>query len=206
MHVVRLLWATAAVLVAARHCDVGSRSDCSDHGVCAHHSSFESDFFNECKCDMCWTSFECDMNLCLFFAIPFGIFLVCAVVLCCCGFAQQMFVGAAVGVGAVGMARSIENSQFYRGQRGRVPPLVTAGVAPQPGFMAAQAGYPTPVYQQPCTVQPAMEMSGAAVFMCECPHGVHAGQQVQVQTPKGVMMMVTVPAGVLPGQQFQVYY
>lgn len=64
-----------------RACTVGSREDCGS-GVCVANSFFDNDpFFNECRCDFCWSGARCDMSVCLFIALPVVLFCGCL----CCG-------------------------------------------------------------------------------------------------------------------------
>jgi len=57
--------------------------------------------------------------------------------------------------------------------------------------------------------QPAVQQAMVAqprLFQVQCPQNAFAGQQIQVHTPDGQIMGVQVPAGVNPGQVFQVAY
>ena len=50
---------------------------------------------------------------------------------------------------------------------------------------------------------PAVEASLATTFAVACPEGCVPGEQVTLQTPAGLVALV-IPAGVAPGQTFQV--
>ena len=66
-----------------------------------------------------------------------------------------------------------------------------------------------PQQQQPVMIgQPVANMAQVApapmLMTVTVPQGVAPGQQLQLQTPAGTMVMVTVPPGVGPGGQFQI--
>ena len=68
---------------------------------------------------------------------------------------------------------------------------------------AAQVSAAQPV--QGVTMQPvATPMPAADAMVVTCPAGSHPGDSLQVVSPTGATLQVTVPAGVAEGAQFQI--
>eukprot|EP00928_Gymnodinium_smaydae_P012531 TRINITY_DN14540_c0_g1_i3.p1 TRINITY_DN14540_c0_g1~~TRINITY_DN14540_c0_g1_i3.p1 ORF type:complete len:226 (+),score=25.86 TRINITY_DN14540_c0_g1_i3:61-738(+) len=198
-------------------CDVGSRSDCNDHGVCKANKFFHDDpFFNTCDCDLCWSgSGSCDTNLCLFFGIPVGIFLVITCCCICCGACPC----CCAGVGAARVARQARQldvsirARFLPQQRTPFAQPTSAGVAPiqpalrpnvaQPAVFVPSAPPPlAPTTENHCLAPEGSELA-SQVFLVRVPDGVLPGQSVRTVAPSGVSVDVVVPDGVCPGQTFQ---
>mmetsp|Transcript_34172 Transcript_34172/g.79430 ORF Transcript_34172/g.79430 Transcript_34172/m.79430 type:complete len:246 (-) Transcript_34172:61-798(-) len=65
----------------------GSTEGCHGHGICLPSDSphFQDHFFDECKCDTCYSGFDCSHNRCAFAFVPLFIPLAVLAVVVCCG-------------------------------------------------------------------------------------------------------------------------
>eukprot|EP00434_Breviolum_minutum_P017861 symbB.v1.2.015759.t3/scaffold1187.1/size155418/8 len=214
----------AAVLPAswAVSCTVGSRAQCG-HGVCRKSTFSDKPFFNECECDFCWTGAgDCDANLCLFFGLPLGLFICFACMACIHKCLLTAVEGAAIGAGAAGVASAMSGAATQMSNRGDArTPMVSAQAVPyqQPPVYQQPTAYQQPaapqVPQAPSAppvqkvepwIPPVPPSQAPKTFMVQCPQGALPGTLLEVATPDGSKVQVTVPPGVAEGQQFSVQY
>jgi len=140
---------------------VGNRDQCNDHGVCVGNAFFHSHqgFHDKCKCDTCYQGYDCSMNICLFFSVPF---LLCCGCICCAivanavsavGAMMPCFVGVA-GMGYLFNQHSNRDNQSRNVQMRQVDPQ-----APQmhPQYAQQQGAMPLMPQAMP---QMAMQQQG----------------------------------------------
>lgn len=79
---------------------------------------------------------------------------------------------------------------------GSIPSAAGLSASQAPAF---RAGAPAPVVPLQQSAAP-----GSAQFLVQCPAGAAPGQMIQVQSPSGQMLAVTVPNGVYAGDTFAI--